>query len=432
MAVLRRLYAARFPIRRMVPVDAYGASDFRSIEADNTSAFNCRYVDGHLALVGARLRPRHRPQPDREPVRHVERRDLASRQPALPPPGAVSRRNGGRRRRRGACVRCHRLELGRSLVGCEGLPALLGERTLTGALALVAGGALLATGSLRVAALLAPRSTASFLLGAYVLAWAQLIAVLWALSLFGWVSRWALLRRPRGRLRRRSSSTREGGVTSERGSERAEPRFVVRSRIPLCAVLGVAVLAGFGYAVALGLSTPQNDFDTIFDHLWRAALWRENQAVGYPRVRVRAVRQRLPTAWGDGPPRHDGARRRRPLRHTRPGLRLRRARTRCDRGRAGARPLAARGASRGAARRDAARDRPPGVHGAERPRRRVVPRRGRRLPARRRSRDDVARRRRDGACDRDESDCRVRAPDSRRRCAGGRTRPGAVPGSLRW
>jgi hypothetical protein len=45
-SVLGRLYAAKFPIRRMVPVDAYGASDFRSIEADNTSAFNCRYVDG--------------------------------------------------------------------------------------------------------------------------------------------------------------------------------------------------------------------------------------------------------------------------------------------------------------------------------------------------------------------------------------------------
>jgi D-alanyl-D-alanine carboxypeptidase len=44
--VFRRLYAAHFPIRRMVPVDAYGASDFRSIEADNTSAFNCRYVEG--------------------------------------------------------------------------------------------------------------------------------------------------------------------------------------------------------------------------------------------------------------------------------------------------------------------------------------------------------------------------------------------------
>ena len=46
VTVLRRLFAARFPIRRMVPVDAYGASDFRSIEADNTSAFNCRVVEG--------------------------------------------------------------------------------------------------------------------------------------------------------------------------------------------------------------------------------------------------------------------------------------------------------------------------------------------------------------------------------------------------
>jgi len=44
--VFRRLYRARFPIRRMVTVDAYGGSDFRSIEADNTSAFNCRYVEG--------------------------------------------------------------------------------------------------------------------------------------------------------------------------------------------------------------------------------------------------------------------------------------------------------------------------------------------------------------------------------------------------
>ncbi len=46
LRVMRRLYRARFPIRRMVLVDRYRASDFRSIEADNTSAFNCRYVDG--------------------------------------------------------------------------------------------------------------------------------------------------------------------------------------------------------------------------------------------------------------------------------------------------------------------------------------------------------------------------------------------------
>jgi D-alanyl-D-alanine carboxypeptidase len=40
------LFRARFPIRRMRLVDDYGASDFASIEADNTSAFNCRPATG--------------------------------------------------------------------------------------------------------------------------------------------------------------------------------------------------------------------------------------------------------------------------------------------------------------------------------------------------------------------------------------------------
>jgi len=44
VAVFRRLYAARFPIRRLRPIDAYGGDDYRSMAADNTSAFNCRYA----------------------------------------------------------------------------------------------------------------------------------------------------------------------------------------------------------------------------------------------------------------------------------------------------------------------------------------------------------------------------------------------------
>ncbi len=44
--VFRRLYSARFAVRKMIPIDAYGGSDFRSIEADNTSAFNCRRATG--------------------------------------------------------------------------------------------------------------------------------------------------------------------------------------------------------------------------------------------------------------------------------------------------------------------------------------------------------------------------------------------------
>jgi D-alanyl-D-alanine carboxypeptidase len=44
--VFRRLYRARFPIRRMRPIDAYGGNDERSLAADNTAAFNCRYAVG--------------------------------------------------------------------------------------------------------------------------------------------------------------------------------------------------------------------------------------------------------------------------------------------------------------------------------------------------------------------------------------------------
>ncbi|MPZ74602.1 MAG: M15 family peptidase [Nitriliruptorales bacterium] len=46
LRVLRRLYEARFPIRRMRLIEAYGGSDAKSMEANNTSAFNCRRVAG--------------------------------------------------------------------------------------------------------------------------------------------------------------------------------------------------------------------------------------------------------------------------------------------------------------------------------------------------------------------------------------------------
>jgi hypothetical protein len=46
LGVFEKLFAARFPIRRMQLVDDYGADDERSMEANNTSAFNCRPVTG--------------------------------------------------------------------------------------------------------------------------------------------------------------------------------------------------------------------------------------------------------------------------------------------------------------------------------------------------------------------------------------------------
>jgi hypothetical protein len=46
LGAMRVLFRLHYPIRQMRLVDAYGADDHRSMDADNTSAFNCRTVAG--------------------------------------------------------------------------------------------------------------------------------------------------------------------------------------------------------------------------------------------------------------------------------------------------------------------------------------------------------------------------------------------------
>lgn len=46
VGVFRRLFRARFPIRQLKLIDRFGGDDRRSMAADNTSGFNCRYVAG--------------------------------------------------------------------------------------------------------------------------------------------------------------------------------------------------------------------------------------------------------------------------------------------------------------------------------------------------------------------------------------------------
>jgi hypothetical protein len=46
LRAMRSLFRHEFPIRRMEVIDAYGGDDHRSMNADNTSAFNCRFVAG--------------------------------------------------------------------------------------------------------------------------------------------------------------------------------------------------------------------------------------------------------------------------------------------------------------------------------------------------------------------------------------------------
>jgi hypothetical protein len=45
--VFRALFEAKFPIQRMRLIDVYQGDDDRSMAADNTSGFNCRYATGH-------------------------------------------------------------------------------------------------------------------------------------------------------------------------------------------------------------------------------------------------------------------------------------------------------------------------------------------------------------------------------------------------
>ncbi|MDQ3430804.1 MAG: M15 family metallopeptidase, partial [Actinomycetota bacterium] len=42
----RHLYAKEFPIRSLRLIDRYGGDDAKSMEANNSSAFNCRTVSG--------------------------------------------------------------------------------------------------------------------------------------------------------------------------------------------------------------------------------------------------------------------------------------------------------------------------------------------------------------------------------------------------
>jgi hypothetical protein len=44
--LFRGLYNLRFPIEKMKLIDAYGGSDAKSMEDNNTSSFNCRFVTG--------------------------------------------------------------------------------------------------------------------------------------------------------------------------------------------------------------------------------------------------------------------------------------------------------------------------------------------------------------------------------------------------
>ena len=128
--VFSRLYAARFPIRRLRPIDAYGGSDERSLEADNTAAFNCRYAVAsgpkrwsvHAYGLAVDVNPVENP--------YVLGGRVIRVRAARTSTARATAGDGGFRRPARAHLRLGRLAVGRPLDGLARLPALLRDGRL--------------------------------------------------------------------------------------------------------------------------------------------------------------------------------------------------------------------------------------------------------------------------------------------------------------
>ena len=128
--VFRRLYNERYPIRQMRLVDHFGADDMRSMRADNTSAFNCRWRAGICCTWSQHAYGRAL---DLNPVENPYVFDGGFSPPnGAPVPRSVAAPAGHGPSPRHGVVGVPRggLGMGRQLVGREGLPALLRERQL--------------------------------------------------------------------------------------------------------------------------------------------------------------------------------------------------------------------------------------------------------------------------------------------------------------
>ena len=148
--------------------------------------------------------------------------------------------------------------------------------------ALVLGLGLLGVGAAFGAACLRPAGTADFLLTAYVVGWAELVAVVFALSPFELVTRtWLLIALALIAVAAAIAWRARGRPAMPSVAVAARDTHTALRADPALQVLGALVAAGTAYTVALAFATPSLDFDSLLYHLPRAAFWRQEHAVGY-------------------------------------------------------------------------------------------------------------------------------------------------------
>lgn len=148
--------------------------------------------------------------------------------------------------------------------------------------ALLLGLGLLALAATFLAACLRPSGPVAFLLTAITLGWTALVVVVFALSPAALVTRGWLL----GALALVAAGSLGAWLACGRPPLPSGRDAIVATAEAIrgdaaLAVLAALVAVGTAYVVALAFATPPFDFDALLYHLPRAALWRQEHAVGY-------------------------------------------------------------------------------------------------------------------------------------------------------
>ena len=140
---------------------------------------------------------------------------------------------------------------------------------------MIAGAAWLAAASLRL------RDAADFLLAVYLFSAAGVILIVLALSPFRFVTRGGVIVASAAAVAAAAAVWHLRGRPAAPSMRDAAAAAGAALRDPLLAMLAVAVGLGLAYAAALAVATPVNDFDVLWYHLPRAALWAQEHGVHY-------------------------------------------------------------------------------------------------------------------------------------------------------
>jgi 4-amino-4-deoxy-L-arabinose transferase-like glycosyltransferase len=151
----------------------------------------------------------------------------------------------------------------------------LGLAALVIGFGMIVCAAWLASASLRL------RDAADFLLAVYLFSTAGVILIVLLLSPFALVTRGGVLVASAGAVAAAVATWHSRGRPATPSMRVAVSAAWAALRDPLLTLLAVAVALGLAYAATLAIATPANEFDVLWYHLPRAALWTQEHGVHY-------------------------------------------------------------------------------------------------------------------------------------------------------